>query len=84
MLAIKVPEMALDKDEAKRLAIAIAEVKKHYPDTILTDKQLAWIALATVAGTTYGPRLYLLRERKKSEKAAATPNPKVANLFGMQ
>jgi hypothetical protein len=62
------PELALDKDEAHNLAVAAAEVAKFYPTTI-DPKALAWFNLMLAAGVVYGPRVYLIRERLKAERA---------------
>lgn len=67
--ATSTPELMLDEKEGKAMADAIAEVSKHYPMTI-DPKTLAWINLASCATMIYGPRAYLIRQRKAQEKNA--------------
>lgn len=62
------PEIALDKEEAHNLAVAAAEVAKFYPAQV-DPKALAWFNLMLAAGVVYGPRVYLIRERMRAEKA---------------
>lgn len=74
------PEIALEKSEAKALAEATAEVAKHYPMAI-DPKTIAWVNLATCMGLTYGPRVYMLRKRldaearEKRHRRAGAPTP---------
>lgn len=66
---LKVPELELDQDEAKRLSDAVNRVQSEYNMPILDPKTLAWINLAMVAGGVYGPRFAAHSIRKKKEKA---------------
>jgi hypothetical protein len=72
--ALKVPEIALTKVEAKTLAEAAAEVAKYYPYAI-DPKTVAWVNLATCAGLTYGPRIYMARTRIDAERRAKKAKP---------
>jgi hypothetical protein len=74
-----VPEAALDEDEAKELAKAVAAVNEHYAVAI-DPKKLAWFALIGVAGKIYGSRVMAYIMRKKMEEAAA--RPRIAPLAG--
>jgi hypothetical protein len=64
-----IPEIALDADESKPLAIAVAEVAKHYDIPDVADKTLAWFSLAMVAGPMYMAKAMLARERMRGNKA---------------
>jgi hypothetical protein len=70
---LKTPELELEPDEAKQLAAAIAEVQKHYPMTI-SPEAMAWTNLGMACAMVYGPRLYLVRNRQKEEKAQRARN----------
>lgn len=65
----KTPEIALEKDDANRLAKAMAEVAVYYPANI-DPKTLAWVNLLMAAGTVYGPMVFLVAERRRAERAA--------------
>lgn len=65
--ATKTPEMALEEEEAKTLAAATATVLQEF-DIRPDPKVEAIVGLITAAGMIYGPRAYLISERKKEEK----------------
>lgn len=65
----KTPEIALDDKEAESLAAATANVLTEF-DIRPDPKIEAVIGLVTVAGMIYGPRIYLIKERKKAEREA--------------
>jgi hypothetical protein len=67
--ALNTPEIALEKDESKPLATAVAEVAKHYDFPEVAEKTLAWVSLAMVAGPMYMAKAMLVRERTKANKA---------------
>lgn len=58
----KTEELALDREEAKELAKAIADVNAYYGKAI-DPKIFAWIGLATVAGKVYAPRVVAIKLR---------------------
>lgn len=66
--AFRVPEIALDKNEAEMLAKALVELEAQYP-TQVDPRVLAWLNLAGVAGMIYGSRVFAYRMRKENEKA---------------
>lgn len=66
--ATKMPEMVLEEDEAKNLAAATATVLSEF-DIRPDPKIEAIIGLVTAAGMIYGPRVYLITDRKKKEAA---------------
>lgn len=59
--------MAMDDDEAKKLAIAIKNVQRHYPISV-QQKHLDWGALIVALGTIYGTRFAAIRIRTMTEK----------------
>lgn len=61
------PELALEEQEAKLLAEAVAEVQSHYNMTV-DPKIVAWIGLAGVCGSLYGPRIAAYKLRKMTEE----------------
>jgi hypothetical protein len=58
--------LALDNSEAENLAKATATVLTEF-DIRPDPKVEAVIGLVTAAGLIYGPRVYLITERKKQE-----------------
>jgi hypothetical protein len=65
---LNVPELAMSQPEAKNLSEAIARVASHY-DIGASEKTLAWVNLAVVAGGLYGTRAYAYHLRLKAEAA---------------
>lgn len=72
--AVGIEELTLSPDESKELAKAVAEVQSHY-DTVIDPKTMAWVQLAMVAGSVYGPRMIAFNIRKKREKTIKKPAP---------
>lgn len=72
------PELVLDKDEASAITAAIAGVAEQYPMTI-DPKALAWANLVMAATMVYGPRVYLIRERKNKERRAEEKKPPISD-----
>lgn len=71
------PELAVSPQEAENLGVGIAAVARQY-DFGLTEKQQAWLTLATAAGFVYGPRLpYVVRSLKarRAQNAQRQPEP---------
>jgi len=64
--ATKTPELALDDSEVENLAKATATVLTEF-DIRPDPKVEAVIGLVTAAGLIYGPRVYLITERKRLE-----------------
>lgn len=64
----KIEELALDREESKVLAEAVAEVSSHY-NVEINPKTAAWLGLVTAFGTIYGPRVAAFGVRKKMERA---------------
>ena len=76
MLAVltKVPELMLAKDDAKQLAVGICNVSRHY-NVQAAQKTIDWTNLMMVAGTIYGAKLMLARQRIQQQKAAKQAPP---------
>lgn len=70
----KTPELALDSDESKPLAVAVSEVAKHYDIPGLDAKTVAWMGLIMVAGKIYVPRVMLVQQRLEREKQERKPS----------
>lgn len=67
--ATKTPEMNLDEADANALGKATANVLDQF-DIRPDPKVEAIVGLVIVAGSVYGPKIYMVRERRKEEKAA--------------
>lgn len=65
--ATKTPELKLEDEEAEALAKSTAVVLEEF-DIRPDPKIEAIIGLVTTAGMIYGPRAYLIAERKKMER----------------
>lgn len=70
LLAMWVEEMAISQPEAEQLGQAIANVARHYPNFVASQKTMDIITLAACAGMIYLPRLKLASDRIKARKAA--------------
>ena len=78
----KAPELALDKDEAEKLAAALANVAAYYP-MVINPKYLAWIQLGTVCAGVYGTRAIAISIRlKKEREEKARQSPNVIGMTG--
>lgn len=77
--ALQAPELVLTKDEANGLAKAAADVASHYPTTI-DPKVLAWCNLAMAVGIVYGPRVYMISQRKSRRTSPPKQSAEVFNF----
>lgn len=77
ILAIKVPEMALDEDEAMQLAKATAPIMKRHNINPIPEWAGEYVLLAATLKVIYGPRLAAIAVRKATLKKPkpATPSP---------
>jgi hypothetical protein len=64
---LKVPELALSDEEAKKITAAVAKVASHY-DVGASEKSIAWANLAICAGGVYGTRIWTYQLRTKAEE----------------
>jgi hypothetical protein len=64
--ATSAPEMAIDKAEGDMLAKATVNLLDQF-DITPDPKMQAVAGLVIAAGSVYGPRVYLIRERLKQE-----------------
>lgn len=71
----KTPELALDPQESKQLAVASAAVASMYAVEI-DPKMVAWANLIGAVGMVYIPRAYLIADRRKKERG---PRPEPAS-----
>lgn len=69
--ATKIPELELQQEEAKTLAVHIGNVAQYYP-MMIDPKTQAWVALFIVAGGLYGTRFVAYNARLHAEKQSAT------------
>jgi hypothetical protein len=69
----KTPELELERDDAGNLAKATATVLEEF-DITPNPKVAAVIGLVTTAGMIYGPKVYMIRERKREEREADGAN----------
>lgn len=79
----KAPELELEKDDAETLSKAAANVMSEF-DVTPDPKVTAIVGLVMAAGTVYGPKMYMIRERIKEEReakkeAAANPTLRAVN-----
>jgi len=61
-----VPEMALEKDEARAMAEAIANVSKHYKIPGMSPEHAALAQLGFILAVTYGKRIPNVMARRKN------------------
>lgn len=76
MMAAKfeAPELMLDQPTANRFAQAIGAVQELYPVNV-SAKAAAWTNLVITAGAIYGPRIMLIKHRRKMERTQKTTQP---------
>jgi len=71
--AMIAPELAINDDEAKLLAGALADVGMHYGDNI-DPRAVAWVGLIGTVGQIYGTRFFAWKIRKANESKRAPEN----------
>jgi hypothetical protein len=64
--ALAVPELELTEDEAHKIAVAGADVAKHY-SVELDPKTVAWVQLGMVCGSIYGSRAVAIYFRRQTD-----------------
>jgi hypothetical protein len=70
----KTPELVLDADESRPLAMAVCEVAKHYDIPGLDEKTTAWVGLIMVCGKIYVPRAVMAKQRIEQERKERKPS----------
>lgn len=73
---VQSPDLAIDEDEAEKLAKGIANVARHYDLPQVAQKTVDWVGLIQVVGTIYGPR-FVAASMRRREARAKTVNPTV-------
>jgi hypothetical protein len=63
----KIPELAIEQDEAKALAVSLADVLAQF-DITPDPKIQAIVGLVVAFSGVYGPKVYFYKERKKKER----------------
>ena len=71
---LQVPELAIDENEAKLLADAVANVAKHY-DFLPDLRTQAWFNLFMIAGPIYGMRIWAIRNKSAQTKQNKQATP---------
>jgi hypothetical protein len=66
------PELVLDKDEARKLSDAAAEVARQYA-VAFDPRKVAVVNLFATAGFIYGPRIVAWRQRRKNKAILQKP-----------
>lgn len=69
---LKDPTFEISADEAKRLAEAGQKVARHY-QVMMTQKQADIAQFAMIAGSIYGPRLFIAAMRPKAPQQQSAP-----------
>lgn len=72
--ATRTPELVLEADESKPLAVAVAELAKHYDLPGLDAKTTAWVGLIMVCGQVYVPRAVMIKQRLDAEAKERKPS----------
>lgn len=84
---MKAPELALNETEAKRLAVAVAQVQAQYP-LVIDAKTQAWINLAAIGGMIYVPRFISVASKRKQKplppRAETPTTPEQAQAQAIQ
>jgi hypothetical protein len=88
--ATSIPELAIQEDEARKMAECAARVAAFYTGSV-SPKMQAWTALLLAVGGIYGSRAvaYVLRTRIEAEqrmtaaREAAANDPRRVPLVGM-
>ena len=60
-------ELAVDKEEARALAVAAGNVARHYDIPELPQTMIDWANLAVTLCVVYGPRAMVLKNRKNAD-----------------
>lgn len=75
-LMLGLPELALDDDKAKALAIAVVRFQQEFPQTKISRKASAVIDLGTAATAAYFPVIAGLATKARTARQNQNLNPK--------
>lgn len=75
---VQSPDIAIDDDEAEKLAKAIANVTRHYDVPQMAQTTIDWIMLIQAGGAIYGPRLIAWRMERASQRVKPAPQNRSA------
>lgn len=92
---LSTPEFNISEAEAKRLNDSVTDVMRFYTDVDIPPKTQAWLNLAMVAGTIYGPRILAVKIRRSkmppktvsavpSGAGSGQPSPPRSNVTPIQ
>lgn len=65
--------LAIDTDEAGKLAQAMQRVARHYDVPGLSQQTIDWIGLIQTVGAIYGSRIMAARMERAAERATKPP-----------
>ena len=71
---LKMPEIAIDQDEAELLANAISGIAKEY-NLAVSGKTAAWLGLAGAAAMVYAPRAIVIAKKMPKRKGQPSAVP---------
>lgn len=63
-----IPELKLEEQESKDLAMAVKQVTDLYDMPLMDEKTLAWINLTMTASAIYGTRAVVIVRNNKQRK----------------
>jgi hypothetical protein len=72
------PGMAIDEDEAEKLAKAVANVSRHYDIPTMAQTTVDWVMLIQACGAIYGPRLLAWKMDRAAKRARPAPQSPMA------
>lgn len=67
--------IAIETDEAQKLATAMQRVARHYDVPGMKQETLDWIGLIQTAGAIYGSRIMAAKMERAAKKAAEPAKP---------
>ena len=77
--SLQIPELELQDEEAKKLAVAVANVGKYY-NVKMDAKTQAWMGLIMCAGGIYGGRAVAIYARMNTDEKPKGTEPGASNV----
>ncbi len=74
------PELMIDKDEAKALSDALANVQQYIDIPLISPKTMAFVNLAGTMAMMYGTRFVAIGKRRKAERLKAKETNQQSNV----